>query len=252
MSVKLRERLFLDAIHAAQSAGAAIMRVYEGAISVSTKIDNSPLTQADLDAQKCIIQVLDGSGIPVISEESSIPEYANRSHWERFWLVDPLDGTKEFIHRNGEFTVNIAMMEKGIPAFGVVFSPATDQLFAGWTGYGVWHVTSASRHRFHSLEQLDEFQLAGGRPQLQPYTVAVSRSHRGPIEVLQAGSSMKFCLVAAGKADEYPRFGPTHEWDTAAGHAVLLAAGKDIYSMEDGKRLTYNKPLLKHGAFISR
>jgi 3'(2'), 5'-bisphosphate nucleotidase len=261
------DRFLLDAIAAALAAGRTILRIYEEDFQVENKADNSPVTLADLEAQKVIFPFLNASRLPVISEEAELPAFEVRKSWERFWLVDPLDGTKEFIHRNGEFTVNIALIRHGKPEMGIVLSPATDELYAGWVGQGIWHVTSASRHEFLKMEDLAGFRLPIDVPVARPYTVAVSRSHsdadtesyllrlrkeKGTLQVLPAGSSMKFCLVAAGKADEYPRFGPTREWDTAAGHAVMLAAGKDVLHMTAGTTLSYNQHDLRHGAFLAR
>lgn len=266
-TISTEERLFLQAIKAAQAASVAILSIYNGDFTVDHKADDSPVTRADLEAQQVILSFLHDSRVLVISEEAELPAFDVRSGWERFWLVDPLDGTKEFIHRNGEFTVNIALIHHGLPLMGVVLCPVTDELYAGWVGNGVWHVTSASRHSFEDLSDLTGMELAPIGSDAADYTVAVSRSHsdaateeylsglkkeKGRITVLPAGSSMKFCLVAAGKADEYPRFGPTREWDTAAGHAVLLAAGRNVYRISDGSVLMYNQHDLRNGGFIAK
>lgn len=257
----------MHAIRAALSAGEAIMEVYSNDFKVMQKEDHSPVTLADIKAQEAILPLLQSFGIPIISEEAELPDYDIRSSWEEFWLIDPLDGTKEFIHRNGEFTVNIALVRAGRPVMGVVFSPATDELFAGWVGEGVWNITSASRSIFDGISSLSGFELIVTASSARIHTVAISRSHsdqstiqylkkvkieKGEISVIKAGSSMKFCLVAISKADEYPRFGPTREWDTAAGHAILLASGKDIYRVSDDSPLTYNQPELLNPAFIAR
>ena len=211
----------------AREAGAAIMRVYEGdtPLELTHKQDESPLTAADLAAHRVIAAGLAklAPDIPVISEEAP-PEWEARRNWTRYWLVDPLDGTKEFLRRNGEFTVNIALIDEGMPVMGVVYAPATDILYAA-DGGNAWKVTAdGERLEIHCKE---------ARPPL----VVVSRSHSddqelqdylaqlGEHQTVTIGSSLKFCLVAEGSAQLYPRFGPTNIWDTAAGHAVAAGAG---------------------------
>lgn len=243
------------------------MEVYSEDFNVITKADNSPVTLADIKAHEAILPLLDASAIPIVSEEAELPSFDIRTSWDKFWLVDPLDGTKEFVHRNGEFTVNIALIVDRQPVMGVVYSPATDELFAGWVGKGVWHLTSASRFKCDGMGSLAGYELVSSFIASRPYTVAVSRSHsddltsaylerlrqeRGDIAVIKAGSSMKFCLVAASKADEYPRFGPTREWDTAAGHAILRAVGKDVHRLTDQSPLEYNKGELLNPSFVAR
>jgi 3'(2'), 5'-bisphosphate nucleotidase len=263
------EKFLLLATQAAVEAGKAILSVYHGDINVSLKDDQSPLTKADLDSHEVLNKLLTSSGLPVLSEEAAGVSFEQRCQWSSFWLIDPLDGTKEFIHRNGEFTVNVALIEAGVPKLGVVFAPASDELYAGIEGMGAWYLSNASalnQLRFEDLISLNDFTQIE-QPSGHHYTVAVSRSHadektsrylsslessKGTIRILEAGSAMKLCLVAAGKADEYPRFGPTYEWDIAAGHAVLLGVNKDVISMEDNLRLRYNKPNLINPAFIAK
>ena len=218
-------------------AGAAIMEVYTAAegVEVITKADDSPLTIADQRAHKIIVaglQSLDHS-IPVLSEESELPLFAERQKWRRYWLVDPLDGTKEFINRNGEFTVNIALIEDGRPVAGWVYVPVKEQLYYGWSQPDA---TEAFREDAAGIEAIHCRPL---NPSSKVVVVA-SRRHGGEalegmlekardafaeIELQSIGSSLKICLVAEGKADWYPRLAPTSEWDTAAAHAVLLGAG---------------------------
>jgi 3'(2'), 5'-bisphosphate nucleotidase len=237
----------------AKDAGAAILEVYEGDHAVELKADNSPLTAADKASHQVIMAGLQKHfpDIPILSEEGADIPYAERKDWTRFWCVDPLDGTKEFIKRNGEFTVNIALIEEGRPVAGVVYVPVQDKMYFGSSEGSCWT------------------QEAGGNPQQiqvrQPdheagLTVVMSRSHPSPeleeylkgikvAEALPVGSSLKLCVVAEGLADIYPRLGPTMEWDTAAGHAVAEAAGAKVLTPE-GELLGYNKESLLNPYFI--
>ena len=222
-------------------AGAAIMRVYDAGFTVQHQEDDSPLTLADLDSQRVIIAGLNEvtPEIPILSEESAQAPWAERQSWRELWVVDPLDGTREFVKRNGEFTVNIALVCDHEPVLGVVAAPAQGLLFWGAAGVGAF-----SRHRGAA-----EIPIHVSPPQ-NPLRVVGSRSHAsaatagylarlGPHVLTGIGSSLKFSLVAAGKADLYPRFGPTSEWDTAAGQALLEAAGGHVTRL-DGHRLRYN------------
>jgi 3'(2'), 5'-bisphosphate nucleotidase len=227
-------------------AGAEIMAIYATDFSAKAKGDLTPVTEADEAAEKIILAGLTkiGPTVPVISEEAAsagrIPEVS-----ERFFLVDPLDGTKEFISRNGEFTVNIALVENGVPAAGVVLAPALRRVFWGEMGRGAAQGTVDG-------DAAGRWQALGVRPLPADGAVVVaSRSHRDAAtedylktlnvkSLCSAGSSLKFCLVAAAEADIYPRFGRTMEWDTAAGHAVLMAAGGKVMTV-DGQPLTYGK-----------
>lgn len=240
-------------IELAKKAGLKILEFYDDEIEVTSKSDQSPLTKADLAAHYIILEGLKEltPDIPIISEESGVPEYEIRKKWKAFWLVDPLDGTKEFIKRNDEFTVNIALIEDGVPVFGVVYAPALDSLYYGERGLGSFKKIKDSKE-----VQLDvqSFQNPGKA------RIVVSRSHGDDntikkleslgIEVIKevpSGSSIKFCLVAEGKADIYPRFGPTMEWDTAAADAVYR------YSIKEGEKsspLVYNKESLLNPYFI--
>lgn len=232
-----------DAIIAvAKRAGDAIITVYQGAVDVTTKSDSTPLTQADLRAHEIIVAGLKSltPEWPVLSEESAEVPFDERSQWHTYWLVDPLDGTKEFISRNGEFTVNIALIRDHAPVLGVVYVPVTATTYAGAQNLG-------------ALIQVDGGASKEIRVRAQaakPLRVVGSRSHRGelldaylarlgPHELVSMGSSLKFCLVAEGKADLYPRLGPTSEWDTAAAQAVVEAAGGVVCEL-NGDRLLYN------------
>ncbi|MDX2298125.1 MAG: 3'(2'),5'-bisphosphate nucleotidase CysQ [Xanthomonadaceae bacterium] len=229
-------------IDIAQRAGAAIMAVYARDFDVSAKDDASPLTEADMAAHRLIVAGLQQltPDIPVLSEESAQIDWAVRQRWSRYWLVDPLDGTREFIKRNGEFTVNIALIDGDAPVLGVVYAPALDELAFALRGRGA----------FVRMGE-DDVALTTRRPALAPLRVAASRSHRdartqaalermGEIECLGLGSSLKFLRIAEGRADVYPRFGPTSEWDTAAAQCVLEAAGGAVLGM-DGAPLRYNR-----------
>lgn len=251
------DRLLDDLVAIALDAGAAIMKVYASDFEVVSKDDRSPVTAADHAAEAVILEALArvAPGTTVISEEAAtihgLPEPG-----ARFFLVDPLDGTREFVKRNGEFTVNIALIEDGRPVAGVVHAPAVDRMFAAARGCGAFEIalpdTTARR------------PISARRPPAEGLTVLASRSHADPatdafletVTVAQrrsAGSSLKFCLVAAGEADLYPRTGPTMEWDTAAGHAILEIAGGSVTTF-DGAPLRYGKiddGLLNPG-FIAR
>lgn len=231
-----------DIIAISRRAGAAINLIYHQDFAVVQKEDASPLTQADL-ASHCLIRdalLALTPDIPLLSEESAALDYASRANWSEYWLVDPLDGTKEFIKRNGEFTVNIALVRDHEPALGVVHVPASGMTYWGMTGAGAMRVERNGHAQAISVR----------RPCPEPAVVVGSRSHAnprleqhlaalGPYELVSMGSSLKFCLVAEGKADFYPRLGPTSEWDTAAAHAVVIAAGGQVVTL-DGQALRYN------------
>lgn len=241
-------------IEIAKQAGRAIMQVYDGEIAIQHKQDNSPLTQADLAAHHVIDRELARltPDIPILSEESASIPYAERKQWSRYWLVDPLDGTREFIKRNGEFTVNIALIEGHRPVLGVVYAPAMNLLFYASQGEGAYR------------------QLGNGEPQriqARPFdstqtTVAGSRSHAGerllkflsnlgPHILISMGSSLKICLVAEGRADVYPRLGLTSEWDTAAAQCVLEEAGGRLVDVKNGPMLYNTKESLLNPEFFA-
>lgn len=241
---------------AALDAGAEIMKIYTDPaqdFGIEKKADNSPLTLADKAAHLCIMRYLQETGIPVLSEEGLHLPYEQRKDWSRLWVVDPLDGTKEFIKKNGEFTVNIALVEDGTPVMGVIYIPATDILYYGIVGEG------ASKQMGEKIIQLPVAAKHEG------YVVVASRSHMTPeteayvedirrmhshVELISSGSSIKICLVAEGAADAYPRFAPTMEWDTAAGDAIARAAGKQVLDVQTGNPLTYNKEDLHNPWFL--
>lgn len=229
-------------IDIARDAGALIMRHYQHGSDARKKADHSPVTDADEEAEALILAGLMrlAPGIPVVAEEQAA---AGRSPQigERFFLVDPLDGTREFLNRNGEFTVNIALIENGVPVAGVVYAPAQNRLFAGELDKGAIEISNGSR-----------FSISARPTPAEGMTAVASRSHRdhktdeilskyNVSKIISAGSSLKFCMVAAGEADIYPRLGRTMEWDTAAGHAVLIAAGGRVTLIDGRTPLTYGK-----------
>lgn len=235
-------KLMQDVASIALDAGKAIMAVYQNEIKVSRKEDDSPLTQADLAAHDIILTGLAAltPELPVISEESSAIPFEKRQTWGRYWLVDPLDGTREFIKRNGEFTVNIALIEQHEPVLGVVYAPAMDLLFFATKGEGAFRQLGRNASQAIHARKFDPTQV----------TVAGSRSHAGarllaflsrigPHMLISMGSSLKICLVAEGRADVYPRLGLTSEWDTAAAQCILEEAGGYLRGT-NGQTLRYN------------
>jgi 3'(2'), 5'-bisphosphate nucleotidase len=242
MSLHLGDAAMRDAvIELAQAAGAAIMDVYRQDFDVDHKDDRSPLTQADLASHRIIVEGLARltPDIPVLSEESAQLPWDVRRGWRRYWLVDPLDGTREFVKKNGEFTVNIALIEDHASVFGVVQSPALDELHWAARGVGAFVRTADG-----------DVSLSTRRPATAPLRVAASRSHLdertaallaklGDIEAIGLGSSLKFLRIAEARLDFYPRFGPTSEWDTAAAQVIVELAGGAVLDLE-GKPLLYN------------
>jgi 3'(2'), 5'-bisphosphate nucleotidase len=249
----VRERV----IALANAAAAEILAIYDGAFDVEHKADDSPLTAADLASHRCIVEGLQAltPDIPVLSEESAEVAVATRRQWSRLWLVDPLDGTREFIKRNGEFTVNIALIEDGVAVFGVVQAPVQGVLWWGDLAHGAWRRADGG-----------EVPLETRAPAVAPLRVAASRSHRdarteafmakmaaqtGELETIGVGSSLKFCRVAEGAIDVYPRFAPTSEWDTAAGQAIVEAAGGRVLDPQ-GRPFRYNqRDRLLNGDFVA-
>lgn len=248
------EALREGVIAIARDAGAAIMAVHADDIAVRAKADASPVTAADMAAHRCIVAGLArlSPGIPVLSEESAhAVSLEQRRAWSRFWLVDPLDGTREFLKRNGEFTVNIALIDEGVAVFGVIQSPDSGTVWHGVPGQGAFRRDGDA-----------ERAIATRRPATAPLRVAASRSHLDPRtaallrrigehEAIGLGSSLKFCRLAEGGMDAYPRMGPTSEWDTAAGQAILEAAGGCVLDLQ-GRPFRYNqRDTLLNGDFIA-
>ncbi|OBX21648.1 MULTISPECIES: 3'(2'),5'-bisphosphate nucleotidase CysQ [Bizionia] len=254
------------AIAASLAAGKVIMEVYDTAFLVEIKDDKSPLTEADKRANDVINSFLIPTQIPIISEENKQTDYSERKNWTTCWVVDPVDGTKEFIKRNGEFTVNIALVKHGQPVLGVIYVPATKTIY-----YANVETNDAFKADLESHDVTVDQVLELAKP-LQPkgdnskiVEVVGSRSHMNQdtldfvdglkgggkeVEIVSKGSSLKFCLVAEGKADVYPRYAPTMEWDTAAGHAICNAVGLKVISKETNKPLAYNKENLLNSYFL--
>ncbi len=260
------QNLLQAAINASLKAGEEILKVYQTDLLVEKKEDHSPLTLADKNANAVICEILKKTGIPILSEEGKNISYDERKDWNRIWIVDPLDGTKEFVKRNGEFTVNIALVENKIPVLGVIYVPVTRELFFGEQRLGCFKFENFNR----IISSLDEFISQSRRlPQkseVEKFTLVASRSHitretmdyiekmkaiHGEVNIISAGSSLKFCLVAEGKANVYPRFGPTMEWDTAAGQAIVQSMGKKVTDNGTRQTLLYNKENLLNGNFIA-
>jgi len=254
------------AIKAALKAGDAIMEVYNSTIEVEYKEDNSPLTEADKRSNAIINSFLIPTKVPIISEENKQTDFDERRGWKSCWVVDPLDGTKEFIKRNEEFTVNIALVENGKPQLGVIYVPATKELYFGDVIKGEAFKTELSSHDT-SLEEVlkTSTRLRPKQGNSNPIQVVGSRSHMNQetlnfmdelkqsgkeIEIVSKGSSLKFCLVAEGKADVYPRYAPTMEWDTAAGQAICNALGISVISKQTSNSLLYNKENLLNPWFV--
>jgi len=244
-----------EIIGIAKEAGGAMLEIYHDAqdVEITRKDDDSPLTKADLASHHIIIDALNelDPDTPVISEESGIPDYEERKGWNKFWIVDPLDGTKEFIKKNGEFTVNIALIEDGVPVLGVVYVPDKQTMYYAEKGKGSFkQVGTDAPDRIYSSASSKENELTAVKSRSHGSDKLVDQLKEKGLtvkETVPAGSSIKFCLVAEGKADIYPRMGPTMEWDVAAGDAVYR------YSAREGVHLsplTYNKPDLKNGSFL--
>lgn len=260
------------AVLAAYDAGEAIMAIYDGEVDIEYKADQSPLTAADKASHELIMARLQAHwDFPVLSEESREVSYDTRRDWQDFWLVDPLDGTKEFIKRNGEFTVNIALIHDGRPVLGIVFSPVLGLFYLGAEGAGA-RLLRRGEHFCDRDDLVRALAAAGELPALplaptpgRPLTVVASRSHsndateafiadlekrHGRVELRSIGSSLKLCLVAEGAADVYPRIAPTMEWDTAAAQAVAEAAGCRVVDFSSDEPLRYNKMNLTNPYFV--
>lgn len=247
------EDLLLQAVQLAKEAGNAIMAIYsQSDLGTTLKADDSPLTRADIASHQVISERLNQltPNQPLLSEESAVPPYSERETWASYWLVDPLDGTKEFIKRTGEFTVNIALMEKNKPVLGVVHIPALRITFFALRGAG------AFKEEFGKPPS----RIYAGDYRNKPLKIVYSRSHKGAdldqflkkfkdYESVSIGSSIKFCLIAEGKAHFYPRLYPTMEWDTAAGDCIVTEAGGSVTDL-DRRPLQYNKPKLENPSFV--
>jgi len=240
------------AINAAVEGGNEIMKVYNDDFEVYIKEDDSPLTVADQNANKVIIAQLDKTGIPVLSEEGKAIPYSERKNWDKLWIVDPLDGTKEFIKRNGEFTVNIALIENGSPIMGVIYVPVKKTLYYA-SEAGAFKKDEDNIEKLPINQKKEKYVAVGSRSHMSDETKAFFnqlKDTHGEIDVVSMGSSLKICLVAEGIADVYPRFAPTMEWDTAAGQAIAKYAGKSLIDYDTKKEMLYNRDELRNNWFI--
>lgn len=253
------------AIEASIKAGEAIMEVYTTHFEVTIKQDNSPLTLADQKANTVIMDYLKKTAIPIISEENKQIAYTERASWKTCWMVDPLDGTKEFIKRNGEFTVNIALIEEGIPVLGIIYIPVSKTLY-----FNASDGSSSYKYIFTDAIEPSVTEIMNSAIPISPKRnrevvgVVGSRSHlneatkdfiaqlekNAKVTIIARGSSLKFCVIAEGGAQIYPRFAPTMEWDTAAGHAICRAVGVEVINQETQKPLVYNKESLLNPSFV--
>lgn len=259
-------QLINKAINSALVAGIKIREVYSSPdFDVQLKDDQTPVTIADRQAHDEIIEKLKDTGLPVLSEEGIHLSYKDRKNWDLFWLVDPLDGTKEFIKRNDEFTVNIALIQNCRPIAGVIYAPATGELYVGIPGIGAFKLLNPDENCNFLSMQFSGIKLPE-ETKPNEFVVAVSRSHMNheteeyiknlrkkqeSIRLINKGSSLKMCMIAEGTASIYPKLGTTMEWDTAAGHAILKAVGKNIFLPDLKTELTYNKENLQNPHFIA-
>ncbi len=265
MNKQQKENLLLKIINLALKAGDEICKIYNSDFSFYEKQDKSPLTEADLISNKIIIEGLKQTEFPVISEETELPPYDERKKWDIFWLVDPLDGTKEFIKRLNQFTVNIALIINELPELGVVYVPAEKTLYFGDIDLGAYKIINPLPH-YDDYKQLSRDVIFLPVEFNAPLGVVASKSHlddktkqfiqslqkqHKDLNVFHLGSSVKFCILAEGKAHFYPRFAPTYEWDTAAGHAILRATAGTVMDYETKDELRYNKETLLNPSFIA-
>jgi len=264
---KKMEQRMQTAIRAAIEAGKAILTIYDTDFEIVQKADDSPLTTADKEAHRIISAYLKETGLPVLSEEGKQLPYEERKQWQQFWMVDPLDGTKEFIKKNGEFTVNIAFIDGHKTIAGVIYVPVTDVLYVGLPSAGAFKLEGTKDFN-GTMEQMKRKAIRLPEAKTETYTVVASRSHLNSetsafleelkkqytdIRVVSKGSSLKLCLIAEGNADIYPRFAPTSEWDIAAGHAIVNAAGGTVTLAEDDKtELVYNKENILNPWFVAK
>ena len=262
--MKMISKNLKSAIKASIEAGKKILEIYHSdQFEAEIKKDSSPLTKADKTSHNTIVKELSKLSLPILSEEGAEIDYSIRKKWSKFWLIDPLDGTKEFIKKNGEFTVNIAFIENQITVLGVVYTPVTRELYFAEKDFGSFKIESIEKFDQLSLKQAINLAESGVP---KDYTIVISRSHLNKettdyitekkqkfkeILLKQFGSSLKICKVAEGKAHCYPRLGPTMEWDTAAAHAVVKYSGKSLVNFNSKDELTYNKESLLNPFFVA-
>ena len=266
------QRILDVGLRASLIAGDAVMSVYSTDFEVNLKNDQSPITEADRQSHGILMAQLN-KAIPVLSEEGSQIAYAERKDWKTYWLIDPLDGTKEFVKRNGEFTVNVAFIEHSGPIAGIVYIPAKETLYFGGRGFGSYRVSGAAVDKIkesaralksamihavplpcpqnpESLDRIKVIQSVSHVSEKEEDFIVRLEAKFGSIDTASAGSSLKFCLVAEGSADLYPRFGPTMEWGTAAGQCIAESSGCEVLDLENLSPVRYNKPVLRNSAFM--
>ena len=257
-------KLLIKAINASIKGGHAIMDVYASDFAVEHKDDKSPLTLADKNCNEVIEDHLKGTDIPFLSEEGAKITYEDRKDWEYSWLVDPLDGTKEFVKRNGEFTVNIALIHNGDPIVGVIYVPVKEELYFAMEGLGSYKVRRnqiidnlealiSSSDKLPIDYQRNNYVIVGSRSHMSAETEVFfqdMKKEHGNVEIMAVGSSLKLCMVAEGKADAYPRYAPTMEWDTGAGHAIAKYAGFSVQQHNTSDDVVYNKEDLLNPWFL--
>jgi len=255
--------LLINAIEAAIEGGNEIKRIYNNKdFGIEYKADHSPVTIADKLSSKKITSLLAKTNIPVLSEEENIPDYSIRKNYTELWIVDPLDGTKEFIKKNGEFCVNIGLVSNGTPILGVIYIPVTNELYYGSKEIGAFKIENVTEFHDNILDKGITLPTVVNEDLI---VVSASRSHSDPesiaffnklkqstekVEFLEVGSAIKFCKIAEGIVDFYPRFNPCMEWDTAAGHALVQGIGKDVFHVNTNNPLVYNKADLYSPFFI--
>ena len=270
MNPPASEKLLHAAIRAALLAGEEILKVYTSDFAVEFKADKSPLTLADQNANNIIAETLAPFGIPILSEEGRDIPWSERKNWETLWIVDPLDGTKEFVKKNGEFTVNIALIEKQKSILGVIYQPTARILYFALHNRGSFRCDRAiltdsnpeERNLFLRtskplplVSERTDYAVVASRSHLseetEAFLSAVKTTHK-KVDIVSIGSSLKFCLVAEGSADLYPRFGPTNEWDTAAGQAIVECAGGEVIDCLTNQQMLYNREEILNASFIAR
>jgi len=268
MNFSKRKELLHSAIVASLKAGSEILDVYQSDdFEIQLKSDDSPLTIADQRAHKAIVSIIDELGIPVLSEEGEHSSYEERKLWKQCWIVDPLDGTKEFIKRNDEFTVNLALIDDGKPVAGVIYVPAYRQLYFADIELGAFRADDIENWG-RSLDELmqasrqmpfeqnrDEIRVVGSRSHMNAETQSYFdhlKKENSNVKIISKGSSLKLCMIAENQADIYPRFSPTMEWDIAAGHAIVSASGGKVLHIDSKTELTYNKEDLFNPFFMCK
>ncbi len=252
----MKTKHFLQSIiDVSREAGLAVLEVYNSDFTVERKEDKSPLTMADRRSHRIISSFLKKQfSLPVLSEEGRDVPYEERRKWEYYWLVDPLDGTKEFVKRQGDFTINIALICRDKPVAGVIYVPVTDVLYYAQKDEGAFKVENGKATKLPLKGENDLLTIVGSRshatPELEQYILEMKKRY-GELEVISRGSSLKFCMIAEGRADVYPRLGPTMEWDTAAGQIIVEEAGGQVIEFESRTPILYNKEHLLNPFFLS-